>query len=474
MRAAILLAYCVVATIGQAQDWALINPAYKYNYSNDGTDTIRHQVKVMNTEALGPEISVFQLNRTAEFCLWCGENCDLHLGLTQFMQGSCTAVGTNWQFTFPAALEIRARAALYEQWTLDQQNATLATLTSVAETMTFGLADSARTMVSELGDTVVWSKNFGILLWHLHGDTRYELIGVHGPDVGAAVPSVSDFIPFQAGDVVQMSTTSYELNHNASWRKVYRRFHIEERLETMDHIRFTGYAWDITQNYLPQFIHPHHGPYVWEIDLGNDATLAPMNTAPGEFVGFRDQQWSYSNVQMVARHRRDQHGHYVIESVPGYVNGTGMFTGVDPLADGCMMVDPCYSYNNYRLDTELGMRVIPLCSYGSHRIFRTDGAVIAGDTIGTVHSDSFMQIPLPEIQYPVVPQGLFPNPTNEAFSLQDTISNASIDILGIDQRLIRSIKLQGTNTSVPVGDLPPGTYVVIVSGLPPQRLVIAR
>ena len=36
-----------------AQNWALINPAYKYNYSNDGTDTISNQVFVTHLDTLG-------------------------------------------------------------------------------------------------------------------------------------------------------------------------------------------------------------------------------------------------------------------------------------------------------------------------------------------------------------------------------------------------------------------------------------
>lgn len=46
-----IIASC--ASIAQAQNWALLNPAYRYNYSNDGTDTISNQIRVMDVDTLG-------------------------------------------------------------------------------------------------------------------------------------------------------------------------------------------------------------------------------------------------------------------------------------------------------------------------------------------------------------------------------------------------------------------------------------
>jgi hypothetical protein len=41
--------------------WALLNPEYKYNYSNDGTDTISNQIFITHMDPLGLDsISVFR------------------------------------------------------------------------------------------------------------------------------------------------------------------------------------------------------------------------------------------------------------------------------------------------------------------------------------------------------------------------------------------------------------------------------
>lgn len=43
MRSALLPLALVCTLLVHAQNWALLNPAYRYNYSNDGTDTISNQ-----------------------------------------------------------------------------------------------------------------------------------------------------------------------------------------------------------------------------------------------------------------------------------------------------------------------------------------------------------------------------------------------------------------------------------------------
>ncbi|MCC6654279.1 MAG: hypothetical protein IT231_03845, partial [Flavobacteriales bacterium] len=46
MMRSILLLIALSGSAASAQNWALLNPAYKYNYSNDGTDTISNQIFV--------------------------------------------------------------------------------------------------------------------------------------------------------------------------------------------------------------------------------------------------------------------------------------------------------------------------------------------------------------------------------------------------------------------------------------------
>ena len=53
MMRSILLLIALSGSAASAQNWALLNPAYKYNYSNDGTDTISNQIFVTHIDTLG-------------------------------------------------------------------------------------------------------------------------------------------------------------------------------------------------------------------------------------------------------------------------------------------------------------------------------------------------------------------------------------------------------------------------------------
>ncbi len=52
MRTFISLFFLSFVLHATAQDWALLNPAYRYNYSLGGTDTITNQVFVTQIDTL--------------------------------------------------------------------------------------------------------------------------------------------------------------------------------------------------------------------------------------------------------------------------------------------------------------------------------------------------------------------------------------------------------------------------------------
>ena len=67
MRKLILLCCLLQCALLSAQNWALTNPDYKYNYSNDGTDTISNQIFVMETQVLGLDSILYFMNPVAKF-----------------------------------------------------------------------------------------------------------------------------------------------------------------------------------------------------------------------------------------------------------------------------------------------------------------------------------------------------------------------------------------------------------------------
>jgi len=77
MRSAILVFGLYSAPSLIAQDRALINPAYKYNYSLGGTDTITNQIFVTQVDTLGPDSFRYALNLIGIRC----DTCSTSLGI---------------------------------------------------------------------------------------------------------------------------------------------------------------------------------------------------------------------------------------------------------------------------------------------------------------------------------------------------------------------------------------------------------
>jgi hypothetical protein len=76
MRTLSTLLLITITLLSSGQDWALINPAYRYNYSDDGTDTISNQIRVMEVDTLGVDSVLYTLNRIAFLC----DSCPASLG----------------------------------------------------------------------------------------------------------------------------------------------------------------------------------------------------------------------------------------------------------------------------------------------------------------------------------------------------------------------------------------------------------
>ena len=94
MRCRTLFVALLLCSLAQAQNWALLNPAYKYNYSNDGTDTISNQIFVTHIDTLGVDSFEYSLNLVAERCESCAD-VELILNHPQFMQRNVRVSSTS-------------------------------------------------------------------------------------------------------------------------------------------------------------------------------------------------------------------------------------------------------------------------------------------------------------------------------------------------------------------------------------------
>ncbi|HRH38483.1 MAG TPA: hypothetical protein PK760_09065, partial [Flavobacteriales bacterium] len=181
-----LILFCAFVLVGQmhAQNWALINPAYKYNYSNDGTDTICNQIRVMAVNTIGTDSSLCALNPIGLACApcngipaGCATNAGLFADRPQVFGASAIVSVSQWTLIGDDTLLVQADAMLGAIWM--GPGGVQGTVSSVTEEDLFGQLDSVKQIDFSNGATMRISKSHGVTAFAANGEA-YALIGVQG------------------------------------------------------------------------------------------------------------------------------------------------------------------------------------------------------------------------------------------------------------------------------------------------------
>ena len=466
MRHYFLFVLFLQCSLLSAQNWALINPDYKYNYSNDGTDTISHQKLATQVDTLSLDSFRYELNKVAKLCPACPEGCNVQVNLPQFMQMECHIGAGTWSFTGPGAYDLKQTASLNDQWPFDPSSGTMGMLSDITEESVLGAMDSVRTMTTAQNDTVCWSRNHGITLWHLHDSTRYELIGIQGLNAGSLIPSLDDFFPFQPGDIVQFSSITSQNWHTFSW---ITKFHIQGREEGPGHLTFTGYANSLFIGAYGEHIYQNLPEYSWTLDTASDFRLRPLSSWPGKGVIFPgDYPLPTSEAILVAKHYRDSTGTYFITG--DHLYGNSLLFVLDTPSVNCLSVQTQYG-NDLHLDTQLGLRHYSWNHLPDQYNFSTVGAVINGDTIGSLTSDDDLHVGIQETDRSN--QQIHPVPAQVRIFTTLGQQGTNYYITNTEGRRMSQGTLDAS-LSIDVHQLPQGLYFLILPGFGSQRFVIAR
>jgi len=469
MRAVVLVASSLIGVGVHAQDWALINPAYKYNYSIGNGDTIVHQIRVDLTEAIAADSFRYELNKVAEPCAGCNAGCDLRMRIPQFLMAECRFGAVSWRFTGPGDLVVHPQASLGEQWTFDLVNGTMGAVSEVTEEPVFGIMDSVRTMTTTMNDTVRWSKHYGIIRWHLSAGSDYRLVGVHGPMLGELIPSPEHFFPFQVGDVVQ---TIHYSNSNQTGSATYRRLHIQQRTETGNGLVFSCWSYYRHNGDNGIFISAGQGPYEWHIDSASIPGFNILFSSPQEIMNHGEigPFSSPGELNAWAVHKRLASGAYEIKADSAF--GVPIFLSVGASPDDCApRISAGWVESVLRYDTR-GLSASNFCSGTNWYGFSTYGAIINGDTVGTLHDDGFFHVGLDDEQVERI--YLHPNPASEWIVLSPVTQNKVRSIFDVQGRLVFTHIPTAATEPLDVRSLPAGSYVLRIDGHKPERLIIAR
>lgn len=499
MRSCIALVIILTHSVALGQDWALINPAYRYNYSDDGTDTISNQIRVLGIDALGLDGIRYTLNTISRRCAPCMEvpsMCDAQAGLItnvpQYLGYSTLVNGTQWTLFGVDTLVLQVGTSLGDSWVAGE--GIMATVSAVTPSETFGAADSVKRIDLTNGMSFLLSKAFGVVEF-INGDDAFTLVGLQGAiDVGERFPRVIDLFNYQPGDILQYRATENGTDgvcvHYANERNKYV---ILSRTDDVDH---TVYTVRSVRSY--QF---YSTPIIGMFGCDGGGTTTSEDTlqlviqhdgwTPENFLGscWLDQLWpqAFAEPGIETEFAGPFASTYAGSQWRGYMDGAGRYV-CEPAALGSPQTSPMTTvmacdaeapYWPVNWDEIIGRYIEGVgFTYGNYLGFEhssekiLEGYVIGGSEYGTVTPDDIiLDLPLSKGTESRSLNG--PNPTSDELALANCIPGTSFLIIDAQGRPVLT-GVRSTSQLIDVRTLSPGSYLFLQAGSAPERFMIVR
>ena len=269
MSRIILFAIIFSAFNSFAQNWNVINTTDKFNYKgpNDNFITVTLYADSINVFGLD---TVFYMNRV--FCDSCtaliGDplNCGNCYGLKnqpQFMQKMVVkSIDGIVNFRDTSNIVIRIFANPGDSWLFDSVQNITAHLSYTGILNVFGNADSVKYILLSTGDSIVVSKNYGILRYPFRYGTQnyYSLAGIEGRNLGEHVPNFKDFFNFDVGDMFEYFTSIGDGSGGSSY-EIKSKYTITNKTAYADSFVYFINGFSFTHEYCHNLFSCHYDYY---------------------------------------------------------------------------------------------------------------------------------------------------------------------------------------------------------------------
>jgi hypothetical protein len=203
MKRPLLLIFFIFSFVGYSQNWSVFNKNYRYNYKFDNSSVVTN---VIFAELYGA-------NATQTTCvtntIGVVTGTFLTLDQPQFLNKNIiTMANGNVILQNPDNITIIPTCSLWQTWIFDPNGNITATCVSTSTRSIFSTVDSIKTIVVSMGDSVVLSKQFGIIQFpKLYAQNKYyKLVGIENKTTydltalfGEKVPNAWDFYDYSIG-----------------------------------------------------------------------------------------------------------------------------------------------------------------------------------------------------------------------------------------------------------------------------------
>ena len=388
-----LLVFLTGTTIGQ--QWRPLTSNEKFNYRIDTAGYISNSIWVDSIKIENGD-SVFYLNRIVTGCdtctSWYSHTFWRLCNQPQFLKKKMIVkTGGLYILEEPGKYYLKTLAPVNASWVFDSVANITALVVNKSYELIFNEYDSIKAIHLSNGDTILLSKNHGIVKFpDSNLDQHYRLEGIEGRNLGIVIPKFADFFNFNVGDVFQYSGNWHSYAVPPDGGGGLQKVTINSRDSSSG---YYAYEATVVSCSWPEYMGMHGDTshnYETDVLVYQDSTAHFCNYYPLQIMENQldiNSAWLNSSYMIITKDANQLITKSSGEGSPNdpdllYIHGSYLF--------------PQYSYeilipNNYyfirEYKTGLGLTrdySMIFESQGDHELI---GYVKNGDTIGTVYPD---------------------------------------------------------------------------------------
>jgi hypothetical protein len=482
-----LFVLLLFATIANAQNWSPVATGNKYHYTCDTTQTI-FTLFADSFDVQGSD-TLFYMNRIVLPCDTCTnlsgyQSCGIVERIflknqPQFLMRNCFVSDTAiWAYS-NGSFALYPKLTVGSNWIFDTLNNVTATITEKATGNVLGYNDSICVMILSTGDSLVLSKNFGVVIFPVFGGGYFRLYGIEGNiSIGERLAGFKDFFNFNVGDYFVYRTIEYSSEPPMDYSHL-KRWHYEITAKTnyadgfgytfegysctdvwacinpvpltttvcyRDTAGCTGYVESNSFSDTRKFLNSYSYSFIEsEIDNFGQPYLYSM-----EWYKINDTTYCRSKAYAMC---------YLYPSSPNFHPDVlvSYYTNLLPPED-CMWGNDGFPCNQFTAREGVGLIFNQFTFFEHGRLAEILVAVVNNVTyynmlVGSGEIEDLML--LPEV---------FPNPASKNITLTNGLLYFSATIYSTSGKKVKELILSGDQTEVDVSFLNPGMYFVILEG----------
>jgi hypothetical protein len=416
--------------------------------------------------------SVFLLNKTTQYCPTCTTGCwQLTIYHSAYLKNQSQFFLANYRKSGSKSMFndndenfiLKIDTNLNASWVFDTVNSISAQIVSVGIMNVFGNLDSIKTIGLSNADTIIISKNYGIIQFPILDSINQNatLIGIEGLNQGILNPKYENIFNFNVNDVFEYKYINDFIGgmsqHYGSIR--FRRYSIIDKVVNGDSII---YKVDFKEKLM--------------ILMGDISYLSGIDTLvyvknSGSFLEkYASQQFviNDSHSQFTDKTMKIGYNSLFESSTKYYLKDQLRSCSFDTLYDGS--VPPTYSYTKkeeygeYRglIESSINTQDFGSQSSSSSSI-KLLACTIGNITYGTFMDDSIYHTGSKEDSNSVF--NIYPNPANDQITIENSqnIGDCNLTIFSIDGRKMVDQKLESKKTTLNISNWKNGVYYLKIT-----------